>query len=397
MIKLLPLPARNPAQAHRAATQLELFFDLVIVIAIASVTAALHHAISEGHGIDALPRFLFLFIAIWWSWMNFTWFASAFDNDGPLYRLLTMVILVGALIFAGGAGHIFETLDMQWGLVGWCIMRVAMALLWLRASTNPDYRTTCRRYAFGILVAQAGWILVYLLCEPGSGIFYVASVLVYLIEFSVPPYAEKAGATPFHRHHIIERYGLLTIISMGEIMLAISIGFSMMYGEHGNLHAGVIALGGAVMVLAIFWLYFTEDEHLPNSSFSTAIIWGYIHVFIFGAIAVLGAAMAAELDLANHHSKATPDELALWLGLPLALFLIALWAARDRHFNRGFRSLALPVMAAVAFVGAFLDLPTWGFAIIAVITVLWRCPIHEPTPAPGSILEPGQSASDQHH
>ncbi len=153
MVHLPALPARNPAQHHRAATQLELFFDLVFVIAIASVTAALHHGISGGHGIEVLPRFLFLFISIWWSWMNFTWFASAFDNDGPLYRLLTMTIMIGALIFAGGAGHIFETLDMQWGVLGWCIMRVAMALLWLRASSNPAYRATCRRFAAGILIA----------------------------------------------------------------------------------------------------------------------------------------------------------------------------------------------------------------------------------------------------
>ena len=397
MPKFPPLPARNPDQPHRAATQLELFFDLVIVVAIASVTAALHHAISEGHGSEALPRFLFLFTAIWWAWMNFTWFARAFDNDGPLYRLLTMVILVGALIFAGGAEHIFETLDMQWGLLGWCIMRVAMALLWLRASSNPQFRTTCRRYAAGILVAQVGWILVYLICEPGSAIFYIGAVLVFLIEFAVPVHAERAGVTPFHRHHIIERYGLLTIISMGEIMLAISIGFSMMYGEHGLMRPGVIALGGAVVVLAIFWLYFTEEEHLPSGNLSTAIVWGYVHVFIFGAIAVLGAGIAAELDLANHHSEATRAELAWWLGLPLAIFLAALWLARDRHFSRGIRSLALPVMAVVSVLGAFLALPTWGFAMIAVITVLWRCPIHEPTPQPGTILEPGQPGPDRLH
>ncbi|WP_299841535.1 low temperature requirement protein A [uncultured Paracoccus sp.] len=397
MVHLPALPARNPAQHHRAATQLELFFDLVFVIAIASVTAALHHGISGGHGIEVLPRFLFLFISIWWSWMNFTWFASAFDNDGPLYRLLTMTIMIGALIFAGGAGHIFETLDMQWGVLGWCIMRVAMALLWLRASSNPAYRATCRRFAAGILIAQVGWILVYLLCAPGSTAFFIGAGLVFLIEFSVPVFAERAGATPFHRHHIIERYGLLTIISMGEIMLAISVGFSMMYGEDGLMWPGVVALGGAVMVLAIFWLYFTEEDHLPRADTKTAFIWGYSHVFIFGSVAVLGAGVAAELDLASDHSKATPAELAMWLGLPLAVFMLALWVARDRHFHHGIRSLALPVMAGVSVVGAFLDLPTWGFALIAVVAVLWRCPIHEPAPEAGTVLDHGQPASDQRH
>lgn len=271
MAQLIPLPARDPAQPHRAATQLEIFFDLVFVVAIASVTASLHHAISEGHGAEGLPRFLFLFAGIWWAWMNFTWFASAFDNDGPLYRLLAMTIMLGALIFAGGAEHIFKTLDMQWGLLGWCIMRVAMALLWMRASSNPEYRKTCRSYAFGILIAQAGWILLYFVCEPGSTAFFVGGALVYLIEFAVPPMSERHGITPFHRHHIIERYGLLTMISMGEIMLAISIGFSMMYGEEGIMLPGIIAVGAAVIVFSLFWLYFAEEEHLPNSSFGTAL------------------------------------------------------------------------------------------------------------------------------
>ena len=92
---LIAVPARDPHEEHRAATTLELFFDLVSVIAIAAVTAGFHHAISEGHGIEALPRFVFLFLAIWWAWMNFTWFASAFDNDDAFFRILVMVIMCG--------------------------------------------------------------------------------------------------------------------------------------------------------------------------------------------------------------------------------------------------------------------------------------------------------------
>lgn len=381
MRKLIPLPARDPGQPHRAATQLEIFFDLVFVIAIASTTAALHHAISEGHGVEAIPRFLFVFLAIWWSWMNFTWFASAFDNDGPLYRVLTMTIMVGALIFAGGTGHIFETLDAQWGILGWCIMRVAMAGLWLRASQNPDYRTTCRRYAFGILFAQMCWVLLYFFGPRDETSFLLLAVLVYLVEIAVPPFAESAGRTPFHRHHMIERYGLLTLISMGEIMLSISLGFGMMYGDHGLFAPGFVALGGAVIVFSIFWLYFAEEDHLPNSDFGVAITWGYGHVFIFGSIAALGAGIAAELDLASHHSEVTRHELAWWLGGPLAVFYLALWLTRDRHFDRGWRSHALPAMAVIALIGAMLGLPTWGFAVIGVATVLWRCPMVEPASA----------------
>lgn len=267
MRRFLPsLPARDPEERHRAATQLELLFDLVSVIAIAAVTAGLHHAISEGHGLEKLPAFVFLFTAIWWAWMNFTWFASAFDSDGPGYRLLVMVIMLGALIFAGGAEHIFETGQFSWGVVGWTIMRLGMAALWLRASANVEYRATAYRYAIGIVIAQALWIWFSFAVPPGSLAFFVLGALVFLFEFAVPVFAERARMTPFHRHHIIERYGLLTIISLGEILLAVSLGFGALYGSQPNGQVAITATSAFIMAFAIFWLYFCEREHLPEKS-----------------------------------------------------------------------------------------------------------------------------------
>jgi low temperature requirement protein LtrA len=375
-LALWPLPARDPHESHRVATPLELFFDLVTVIAIASVTAALHHGISEGHGLEMLPRFAFLFTSIWWAWMNFTWFASAFDNDGPVYRLLVMLIMTGELIFAGGAEHIFKTLDFQWGLLGWCMMRVGMALLWLRASANGQYATTCRRFAGGILFAQLCWIAVYFLTEPGSPVFFASSVLVFVLEFAVPPFAERARITPFHRYHIIERYGLLTIISLGEIMLSISLGFGMLYGDHANLAPATSSLAAVLIIFSLFWVYFCEREHLPDARFWTAFSWGYGHIFIFGAIAALGAGLAAEIDVAAGKSHVGGEVVAGWLGTPIAVAFIALLAVRDRSFSLGRRQAALPVMSVAALTGAVAGLPIWGFAAIAVAAAIWRVPLH---------------------
>ena len=106
MSVLRQMVARDPGEPHRAATQLELFFDLVSVIALASATAAFHHAISYGHGPDLLLNFCFMIAAIWWPWVNHTWFASAFDNDDAVYRIFTIGIMSGYLLFAAGATHI---------------------------------------------------------------------------------------------------------------------------------------------------------------------------------------------------------------------------------------------------------------------------------------------------
>ena len=377
---LLPLKARDPSEGHRAATQLKLFFDLINVIAIASITAGLHHAISEGHGLDKLPAFIFIFVAIWWAWMNFTWFASAFDNDGPIYRLLVMLIMGGELVFAGGAARIMETMDFGWGLWGWCIMRLGMAALWFRAAANPQYRATTLRYGYGILFAQACWIAFYFIFSPQDILlFYAAGIVCFLIEFSVPMIAEKAGTTPFHRHHMIERYGLLTIISLGEIMLAISLGFGFLYAEHPGWAAARTAVAALFIVFSLFWVYFDEKEHLPSREFNTVFTWGYGHVFIFGAIAVLGAGIAAELDIASHHSHVSQADVAWWLGVPMAVFFTALAVVRDRHFRLGINSLALPTMAVLSLLTAYLGLSSWAFALIAAIAVLWRVPVQEAT------------------
>ncbi|MCB2096236.1 MAG: low temperature requirement protein A [Parvularculaceae bacterium] len=379
MLSLLrPLRARDPEEGHRAATQLELFFDLVSVIAIATITSRLHHAISEGHGVDALGMYVFVFFAVWWAWMNFTWFASAFDNDGPAYRLLVMVIMLGELIFAGGAGRIFDADNLHWGVAGWCVMRVGMAGLWLRASADKEYRVTALRYAGGIVIAQICWIAI-LFFKPGSTAFLLWGAFVYVIELCVPVFAERARTTPFHRHHVIERYGLLTIITLGEIMLSISLGFGLLYDAHPNWGAAGAAASAFVIVFGVFWVYFCEEEHLPKRDMLSAFVWGYGHIFLFIAIATLGAGIAAEIDLAAHHSHVTRSVVAWWVGVPLALFYLSLWFVRDRMMDLSAgRAVSMPAMAVASLAAAALGLPTLAFALVATIAVVWRAPLAEP-------------------
>jgi len=132
------------------------------------------------------------------------------------------------------------------------------------------------------------------------------------------------------------------------------------------------------MIFAVFWIYFCEEDHLPSSAFVTAFVWGYGHIFIFAAIAALGAGIAAELDLAGHHSHNTQATVAWWLGAPLATAFAALWLIRDRHFRLGARQPALPVMAIMSLGAALAGLPSWAFAAIAVLALLWRVPLREP-------------------
>ena len=106
-----PMRARRRDEPHRAATPLELFFDLCFVVAVAQAAASLHHAVAEGHLGHALTSYLMVFFAIWWAWMNFTWFASAYDTDDAPYRLATLVQIAGVLVLAAGVPAAFADGD----------------------------------------------------------------------------------------------------------------------------------------------------------------------------------------------------------------------------------------------------------------------------------------------
>lgn len=91
---------RDPGEPHRTATSLELLFDLCFVIAVAQASASLSTAVTGGHYITGSLRFALVFFTIWWAWMNFTWFASAYDPDDVPYRLTVLVQITGSLILA---------------------------------------------------------------------------------------------------------------------------------------------------------------------------------------------------------------------------------------------------------------------------------------------------------
>ncbi len=188
--------------------------------------------------------------------------------------------------------------------------------------------------------------------------------------------AERAGTTPWHRHHIMERYGLLTIIVLGEVLLSVSLGFGQLFGDHPSPGAAVSAVAGIVIVFCVWWLYFAETDHLTDTRFSRAFLWGYGHVFFFASAAMLGAGIAAEGDIATHHSAVGHDVTAWYIGGPLALASATLWFIRDRFHALGGRARALPLMALVFGGGAALALPSWGFAILCIIALLWRIPMN---------------------
>ena len=153
------MSGRNPDEAHRASTPLELLFDLTFVVAVARAGIELRDALAQGHAGHALAGYAVVFFGLWWAWVNFTWFASAYDTDDVPYRLLTLLQMAGVLVFAAGIPAAFEHFDFVKTVVGYVIMRLALVAQWLRAARgHPEGRAGTLRYAAGVTVVQLCWI-----------------------------------------------------------------------------------------------------------------------------------------------------------------------------------------------------------------------------------------------
>ncbi|MFZ1727647.1 MAG: low temperature requirement protein A [Albidovulum sp.] len=368
-----PLSPRDSLERHRAATPLELFFDLVSVIAIAAAAVGLHHAIAEAHAMQGIVTFLMAFFAIWWAWMNYTWFASAYDNDDTLFRLLTILIMAGSLTMAAGIGALFKSGELTMVVIGYVIMRVGMVALWLRAANNdPERRATALTYALGIGIAQVFWIMFLLMQPLAPAVTYAVFMVGVVLELSLPAIAERKGNTPWHRHHIIERYGLLTIIVLGETLLAGGLSLQQVADGATNIAFVHIALSALVIVFSMWWLYFSQEDHLDSTDLNRAMTWGYGHFIIFAAGAAVGAGFAVLVDIIAGKAEVSLIVGDYAVGIPVALYMLGLWFVRDRFCLDGAARLVLPVFAVLVLVAPFTPVALEGIAALTAFSVIAR-------------------------
>ncbi|WP_444951414.1 low temperature requirement protein A [Micromonospora ureilytica] len=360
-----PMRPHRRDEPHRTATPLELFFDLCFVVAVAQAAGNLHHDVSEGHLGHALTRYLMVFFAIWWSWMNFTWFASAYDTDDDLYRITTLVQIAGALIIAAGVTQGFTDGDFAVITYGYVVMRLAAVVHWSRAAIgDPAHRAAARRYAIGVTVVQLGWLLRLLL--PGEwGI--AAFVLLALADLLVPAVAERPGMTPWHPAHITERYGLFTLIVLGEAVGAVSLTIQdgLDAGEH-DLWS--LAAAGAVIVFALWWLYFDRPNEAPDRQ-PYSLIWGYGHYLIFAAIAAVGAGLSVSVDYERHLAHISERIAGYAVAVPIAVFLLTVWLLHVRRQQHGAVVVAFPVVALLALLAPLGPAPVYVLAALLVALV----------------------------
>ena len=373
------MAGRDIHETHRVSTSLELLFDLTFVVAIAAAAAQLHHAAAEHHLGAGLLGFVTTFFAIWWAWMSFTWFASAYDTDDVRYRFLTMTQMVGVLVLAAGVPQAakgnFSTIT-----VGYIIMRVGLIALWLRAAAeHPERRTTCLRYAFGIGGAQVLWVArLWLPASMGLSSF----VVLALLELAIPMWAARAGHTPWHAHHIAERFGLFTIIVLGECVLGASNAIAGLIEASGwSLEVILVGFGSASLILSLWWVYFlVPSGEALHKHRERAFRWGYGHAFLFMSLAALGAflgVVADQLESVNATSAVhslSPTYAVTLVASAVGVYLVLVWWMNS-HVARQEARLKLVWLGSLAILAAVV------FAVSGGLPLAWAIPALTLAPA----------------
>jgi low temperature requirement protein LtrA len=310
-----------------------------------------------------------VFFAIWWAWMNFTWFASAYDNDDVLYRVVTLIQIAGVLVLAAGVSQASEDHDFLLVLLGYVIMRMALTVQWLRVARNADgaERRMALRYAGGVLVCQVGWVGLVLLPETGRPWLFLVMAIA---EMCVPLVAEREFNTVWHPHHISERYGLFTIIVLGETIAAATIAVKVGVDENDALSELLpIASGGLLIIFAAWWIYFVVPIHGHLSSSRKAFLWGYGHYVIFASAAAIGAGLEVAVEQAVGKAHISTLAASAAVTLPTALFLLMVWVLHARHYKVGTaQQLVLPVTALVVALCTFLG--HWAVLAAGVVSAL---------------------------
>jgi low temperature requirement protein LtrA len=386
-----PATMRDFDSEDRRVTWLELFFDLCFVAAVAALADGLAHDPT----LRGLWHFVALFVPVWWAWMAFTWFATAWDNDDVFHRVTMLVAMLLGIVLAAGIPRVLEGHDRMF-VATYAAMMLLLVVMFARVVPHAgEARGLAVTYLLTDLIGALLWIASLLVSQPGRSWIWVAAMLVLL---TGPVLAVRAySGQPYDERHIPERYGLFTIIVLGEGVIAVAAALSEV---NLNTAAVVTAVLGFGIAATIWWTYFETmtAAALTREHLGAAFLWGYGQFFAFSGIAA--AAVGVELaivDAAEGHGLDVASRLAI-CGGPAA-FLFAL-AAIHRVTADGWdrviveRAVAIALLVAVALLGEGLGPIALVGSVLAVFVVTAALDIRHTAHTPGMQTEAAPSETD---
>lgn len=335
---------------ERHATWFELFFDLVFVLAVGQLSGLLQADTSLG----GFARFIALFVPVWWAWVVYVTYADRFDTDDPAYRVIVIGGMLAILAMAVNLPRAFTDTQAAPFAISYVLVRLVPLLLYLRAAVwVPLGRELASAYALATLPAAALWLGGLLLPQPLRSVAWLLAASIEVLN----PLLRARGVvsrTPVAVTHLAERFGLFTIIVLGEAVL--SVGTTLGVGTW-QLEPALLGAATFIVIAAQWWLYFDFMDGQPlRRGFRSRQVFVYGHLPIVVGITALAAGtklaigeVAAGASMLNSGALWAIFGGAVVFELSTALIHAARHSARDiLVWERAAAAVALVLIGALA-------------------------------------------------
>jgi low temperature requirement protein LtrA len=312
---------RSTADGHRQATWIELFFDLIFVVAVAQLATLLLEDVSWWSG----TLYAVAYMAVWLSWVNATFYANRFDSDDLSQRLITFAQM---LTVAGMAASVAESAAIPFA-VSIALFRLLTAVSYARVrEAIPADGPHANRMVIEMTAIAAIWAASVF--EDGRarvGVWVFAIGLEIGIQW-LRSSRKRRGSAAIQMNHLVERFGLFTIIVLGETVLAVVVGVAH---AHWEATAVVFAALGMTIPFSLWWIYFegVVGTPLKNIGGIRPLVWVYGQALLVMSITALGIGLEVAIFAELGESLGTPHTIVLAGSLGLALIGIAVVLASE--------------------------------------------------------------------
>ncbi|MFM9917584.1 MAG: low temperature requirement protein A [Rhizobacter sp.] len=352
-------PIRLRSLAHESArkvTWLELFFDLIFVAAVSQLASPL----KEDYSVAGLVRFAPLFLLTWLAWTGHASYATRFDTDDVVQRGLTLVQMFTVAVMAANAKDSLDSRSSAGFVAAYGVVRLLLVAHYARARRVPGARGLATRYAFGHGLAAVIWLVSGIAPLP---LRYALWVVAFAIDLGTPwtavPHSVDA---PPDAAHLPERFGLFTLILLGESVVAVMHGMESQEGW--PVEAAASAFLGMASLFFIWWWYFdgadaASEQRVQSGRDAVRFhIWTYAHYPLCLGIVVVGVGIERTVSAAAHAMLATAETSLAAGGAALVMVAMTVVDGSSQHegHSRRVRPAALALAALVLGAGLWMPI-----------------------------------------
>ncbi len=359
-------------EGERSATWLELFFDLIFVVAIAQLA----HNFHEDFTFRGLAKLALLFVPVWWCWVGATFYDTRFDNDGLVDRLITLLQMAIAATMAANIHHGLDSTSVGFAF-SYIAFRGVLICQYLHAGYHvPQARPLTNWYAIGFTGSIVFWLASIFVPLPWRFLFWGLGLIV---DFATPLTAgHRVAKVPPDMSHTTERIGLFTIIVLGESIVAVVGGVA----EREWTPVGIaIALLGLSIAFSFWWMYFDTVDESPlhamrKGKMKIALTWLYSHLPLAIGLTATGVGVEKMIHGLQHDS-ASGEKILFCLAVALCMAILSNlhWTSCELGQTKCKRILTFYRLGAAAFILALAFASTILSSLVIITLVAIACTI----------------------